>query len=141
MCLGTSLVWSVSLTLMDLAVTSSSVTGLAANYAVVTLRIAAVALFMLVLAPFIDRDRGFLKINRRTIVLLCIGGLVANGLGWLLMNYSFLNISEAQAVPISSTSPLFAAIAGFLFFQEKASAKTVLGAAAIVVGIALIFIV
>jgi DME family drug/metabolite transporter len=141
MCLGTALVWSISLMLMDLAVTSSTVTGLSANYAVVTLRIVSVALFLLVLAPFLDRNRGFLKIKPRTIVLLCIGGLVANGLGWLLMNYSFLNISEAQAVPISSTSPLFATLAGFLFFQEKASAKTVLGAVAIVVGIVLIFIV
>ncbi len=141
MCLATALVWSVSITLMDLAVTSSNVSGLGANYAIVTVRIAAMALILVLLAPFVDKAHGFLKMRHRTVVLLCIGGLVANGLGWLLMNYSFQNIVEARAVPISSTSPLFAAMAGFLFFQEKLSFKTVLGAIAIVVGIALIFIV
>lgn len=141
MCLGTALVWSISITMMDLAVTSSTVSGLGANYAIVTVRIASMALILLALAPFVDKDHGFLKMNRRTILLLCIGGLVANGLGWILMNFSFQNIVEARAVPISSTSPLFATLAGFLFLHEVATAKTILGAVAIVVGIVLIFIV
>ncbi len=64
---------------------------------------------------------------------------MANGLGWLLMSYSFLNIVEAQAVPISSTTPLFTAVAGFLLFHEKVTAKTVLGAVVIVFGVFLIF--
>jgi drug/metabolite transporter (DMT)-like permease len=140
-CLTTALVWSVSITLMDVAVSTSGVVGLDANYAIVTLRIASMALFLLLLAPFVDKAHGFLKMKRRTVILLCIGGLVANGLGWLLMNYSFLDIAEAQAVPISSTSPLFAALAGFVLFREKATVKTVLGAVAIVAGIILIFII
>jgi len=141
MCLGTAVVWSVGITMMDLAVTASTVNGLGANYAIVTVRIVAMALILLVLAPFVDRDRVFLKLNRRTVVLLCVGGLVANGLGWLLMNYAFLNLTEAQAVPISSTSPLFATLAGFLFFREKATVKTVAGAISVVIGIALIFVI
>jgi DME family drug/metabolite transporter len=139
--LATAVAWSVSLTLMDVAVTPQTVSGLSANYALVTVRIAAMAVVLLALAPLLDRDHGFLKISRRTVVLLCIGGLIANGLGWLLMNYSFLNIPETQAVPISSTSPLFAALAGFLFFQEKATLRSILGAVAVVAGIVLIFIV
>jgi len=140
-CLAAALVWSVSLTMMDLAVTNSSVNGLEANYAVVTVRIATMALIFLVLAPFIDRDRGFLKMKRRAVLLLCVGGLIANGLGWVFMNISFQNLVEAQAVPISSTSPLFATIAGFLFLHEKAAIKTISGAVAIVAGIVLIFLV
>ena len=73
--------------------------------------------------------------------MLCIGGLVANGLGWLLMNYSFLNIAESQAVPISSTTPLFSAIAGFAFFREKMTRNNIMGAVLVVVGTVLIFIV
>jgi DME family drug/metabolite transporter len=137
--LVTAVVWSVSITMMDVAV--SSVTSLAANYAIVTLRIASVALFFMLLAPFLDREHGFLKMKRSTVIGLCIGGLVANGVGWLLMNYSFLNISLTEATPISSTSPLFAAIAGFMLFHEKMTPQTLLGAIAIVAGIALIFIV
>jgi DME family drug/metabolite transporter len=138
--LGTAVIWSVSLTLMNIVV-SSGVNGLDANYAMVTLRIASIALLLTALSPFIDRGHGFLKISKKTIVLLCSGGLIANGLGWILMNYSFLLIPETQAIPISSTSPLFAAFAGFLFFREKATLLTILGAISVVAGIILIFIV
>ena len=67
--------------------------------------------------------------------------MVANALGWVLMNYSLLNVVASQAVPISSTTPLFAALAGFMLFHEKLTKNNTLGAVLIVAGIALIFIV
>jgi DME family drug/metabolite transporter len=138
----TAVVWSVSITLMDFAVTMPGVlNGLDANYAVVTVRIAGMALVMLALAPLLDRERGFLKLGWRAVALLCVGGLVANGVGWLLMNYSFLNIAESQAVPISSTTPLFSTLAGFAFFREKMTRDNTLGALLVVAGVVLIFVV
>jgi len=138
----TAVVWSVSITLMDFAVTMPGVVSrLEANYAIVTVRIAGMALLMLALAPLLDRRHGFLKLSWRAVALLCVGGLVANGLGWLLMNYSFLNIAVSQAVPISSTTPLFSTLAGFLFFREKLTRDNTLGAVLVVAGVALIFIV
>ncbi|MGA2682735.1 MAG: DMT family transporter [Candidatus Bathyarchaeia archaeon] len=136
--LVTAVIWSVSISMMNVAV--SSVTGLSANYANLTLRIASVAFFFLLLSPFLDKEHGFVKMKRSTVAALCVGGLVANGVGWFLMNYSFLSTSLTRAVPISSTSPLFAAIAGFMLFHEKMTIKAVLGAIAIVAGIFLIFI-
>ena len=138
--LSTAVIWSVSLTLMNIVV-SSSVSDLGTNYAIVTLRIASLALLITAFSPFIDRGHGFLRISKKAIVLLCLGGLIANGLGWILMNYSFLFIPETIAVPISSTSPLFAALTGFLLFREKATLWTILGAISVVTGIILIFIV
>jgi DME family drug/metabolite transporter len=139
--LAAAVAWSVSITLMNVAVTVTSMNSLDVNYAVVTTRIAVIAVFMLALSPVLDRSRGFLKVKRSTLIELCVGGLVANGVGWLLMNYSFLNILEAQAVPISSTTPLFSAIAGFALFHEKMAVSNTLGAIVIVAGIFLIFIV
>lgn len=139
--LATAVVWSVSITLMNIAVTIPGVNGLDSNYAIITTRIASMALFLGILAPVLDKKRGFLKVKRNTIIWLCLGGLVANGVGWLLMNYSFLNILESQAVPISSTTPLFSAFAGFVLFHEKATLKSVFGAALIVAGVILIFLV
>ncbi len=137
-----ALSWSVSITLMDFAVTMPGIAiGLSMNYAIVTVRITGMALFLLATAPLLDRERGFLKLGGKAIVLLCAGGLVANGLGWVLMNYSLLNIVEAQAVPISSTTPLFSALAGFAFFHEKMTLDNILGAVLIVAGVVLIFIV
>ena len=138
--LATALVWSVSITLMDVAVTFPGVNGIDANFAIVTMRITAMSVFMLALSPILDRERGFLKIKRSTLIELCVGGLVANGIGWLLMSYSFLNILESQAVPISSATPLFSAVAGFALFHEKVTAKNALGAIVIVFGIFLIFL-
>jgi DME family drug/metabolite transporter len=138
----TAIVWSVSITLMDFAVTMPSVANtLTANYAIVTVRISGMALVLLALSPLLDRGRGFLKLSWKTVALLCVGGLVANGLGWLLMNYSFLNIAEAQAVPISSTTPLFSTLAGFVFFREKVTRDNTLGALLVVAGVVLIFVV
>jgi drug/metabolite transporter (DMT)-like permease len=138
--LGAAIAWSIGVILMDVALFSAPQT-LDANYAIVTLRLVTMALVLVGLAPFIDRSRGFLKMKKRTVLLLCIGGLIANGVGWVLMNYSLQTIPEAQSIPISSTSPLFAALAGFVLFSEKATVKTVLGGVAIVVGIILLFIV
>ena len=138
--LGAAIAWSVGVILMDLALSSAPQT-LDANYAIVTLRLMTMALVLVGLAPFIDKNRGFLKMKKRTVLFLCVGGLIANGVGWILMNYSLQTIPETQSIPISSTSPLFAALAGFVLFREKATVKTVLGGIAIVVGIILIFIV
>jgi len=140
--LMTAIVWSVSITLMDFAVTMPGiVNALEANYAMVTVRISGIALVFLALSPLLDRGRGFLKLGWRAVALLCVGGVVANGVGWLLMNYSFLNIAEAQAVPISSTTPLFSTLAGFAFFREKMTRDNTLGALMIVAGVVLIFVV
>ena len=138
--LSTAVIWSVSLTLMNIVVSSSS-SDLGTNYAIVTLRIASLALLFTAFSPLIDKRHGFLRISKKAIVVLCLGGLIANGLGWILMNYSFLLIPQTIAVPISSTSPLFATLTGFLLFREKATLWTILGAISVVTGIILIFIV
>jgi drug/metabolite transporter, DME family len=139
--LATAFVWSVSITLMDIAITMSGSKSVDANFALITLRITSISILLLALVPAVDRNHDFLKTKRRNVLLLCLGGLVANGIGWFMMNISFASILEAQAVPISSTTPLFSAFAGFILFHEKLSRKSVLGAIVIVAGVALIFIV
>jgi len=139
--LATAVVWSVSVSLMGVAVTLAGTSSLDANFAMLAVRLAPLSVFLLAFSPLLDRERGFLKMNRSTLLLLLIGGLVANGVGWLLMNISFLNTVATQAIPISSTTPLFSALAGFALFHEKATAENVLGAVAVVAGVSLIFII
>jgi DME family drug/metabolite transporter len=139
--LVTAVVWSISITLIDVALKIPSASGLDVNFTILTLRLAPLSAVLLTFAPILDRKRGFLKMKRRTAIELCVGGLVANGVGWLLMNISLLNIMESQAIPISSTSPLFSAVAGFSLFHEKMTVNNLLGAVMVVVGIFLIFIV
>ncbi len=136
----TAVIWSVSLSLMDVVVSMPGLGTVATNYSVITVRIMSAALILLMLAPIIDDNRGFLKVSKKTLLLLCIGGLVANGVGWLLMNYSFLNIAESQAVPISSTTPLFSVLAGYAIFREKMTLSNTVGAIIIVIGVVFVFL-
>jgi drug/metabolite transporter (DMT)-like permease len=140
LCLMTALVWSVSITLMDVAVKMPGANTADANFALITLRVAAISVLLLTLLPAISRGKAFPQIKRNAVIELCVGGLIANGIGWYLMNTSFLNIAEAQAVPISSTTPLFSAIAGFVLFHERFTYRSITGAIVIVLGVFLIFL-
>jgi DME family drug/metabolite transporter len=134
-----SLLWSISIATMDIAVaeTPDFDHALVVN----TVRVAMIACLLLVSSPVIDRERDFLKADRRTVATLIAGGVVALGLGWFLLTYSFVLTLESRAVPISSTTPLFSTLAGVALLREKVSAKNVAGAIIIVVGISLIFLV
>jgi drug/metabolite transporter (DMT)-like permease len=137
--LATSVMWSVSIAMIDVAVTLPKTGSLDQALSINTLRVAAVAVFLLASAPLIDRDRGFLKMQRKTVIALIVGGIVALGLGWFLLTYSFISTPESRAVPISSTTPLFSTLAGIFFLRERVTGKNALGSIIIVVGIFLIF--
>jgi drug/metabolite transporter (DMT)-like permease len=73
--------------------------------------------------------------------MLLTGGLIAIGLGWFFLTLSFIYIPESQAVPISSTTPLFSAFFGVIFLRERVTARIVLGSAMVVAGIFLVFMI
>lgn len=138
--LATAVLWAVSIDMINTAVTLPEKLSLDHALAVNTVRVLAVAAFLLVSAPVIDRKLGFLKMRRRTLAVLVSGGLVALALGWFFLTFSFLHISQSQSVPISSTTPLFATMSGIVFLREKVTAKNVVGSVVIVLGIFMIFI-
>ena len=139
--LATAVIWSVSIAMIDIAVTLPETNSLDHAIGINTIRITTIAVSLLILSPIVDRDLGFLKMQRRTLAALIIGGIVALGLGWFLLTYSFINTLESKAVPISSTTPLFSTLSGIAFLHEKVTAKNAVGSIMIVVGIFLIFIV
>lgn len=107
--------------------------------AVNTIRVVAVAVFLLASAPVTDREFSFLKMQRKTLAALVFGGIAALASGWFFLTYSFLYTSESQAVPISSTTPLFATVSGIVFLHERVTARNVAGSILVVFGIFLIF--
>ena len=139
--LATAVMWSVSITMIDMAVTLPETSSLDHALAINTIRVAAIAVSLLVSAPIIDRGFGFLKMQRKTLAALIFGGIVALGLGWFFLTYSFINTLESRAVPISSTTPLFSTLLGIVFLHEKVTARNAVGSIMIVVGIFLIFVV
>ncbi len=139
--LATAVIWSVSIAMINMAVALPETSSLDYALAVNTLRVLATAVFLLASVPITDRKLSFLKMQRRTLFTLIIGGVVALALGWFLLTMSFLYIPGSQAVPISSTSPLFATVAGTVFLREPITTKIVAGSVIIVVGIFLIFMI
>jgi DME family drug/metabolite transporter len=136
--LATAIIWSVSITMMDIAVKQTP--DLDRALMINTFRVVAVAVSLLAVSPVIDRSLGFLRLDRKTVVALIAGGIVALGLGWFFMAYSFVETSQARAVPLSSTTPLFSTLTAIVLLHEKVTAKNVLGSIMIVTGIFLIFL-
>jgi len=137
--LATAMLWSVSISMINMAVKETP--DLDHALAINTIRVTAIAVSLLASAPIIDRDRSFMKMQRKTLGLLIAGGIVALGLGWFFLTFSFINTLESRAVPISSTTPLFSTLSGIIFLHEKVTMKNALGSILIVVGIFVIFIV
>jgi DME family drug/metabolite transporter len=135
--LVTAVVWSISISMVNLAMKEAP--SLEHAFAINTLRIVALAAFLLVFTPIAQRGFKFLKMRRKTVVTLLVGGIIALGLGWFLLALSFSYIPESHAVPISSTTPLFSTLSGIAFLREKVTAKVAVGSIIIVLGTFLIF--
>ena len=136
--LATAVVWSISITMINLAVKETPDVDHA--LAINTIRVIAVAIALFAVSPVIDRGLKFQKTSRRNVGMLIVGGIVALGLGWFLLTYSLIETLESRAVPISSTTPLFSTLAGFVLLREKVTARSALGSVAVVVGVFLIFL-
>lgn len=139
--LATAIVWAVSIAMINMAVTLSETGSLCRALAINTIRVSAVAVFLLASAPITDKKFSFIKMQKKPLATLVFGGIVALALGWFLLTYSFLYIPESKAVPVSSTSPLFATASGMIFLREQVTAKNLAGSIMVVVGIFLIFMI
>jgi len=137
--LATAFLWSASIAMMGVAVKENP--SLNDALVISTIRIVTVGALILALSPMIDRKHDFLKMKRRTVATLIVGGIVALGLGWFFLAYSFLGIPQSMAVPISSTTPLFSTLAGIVLLREKVTGRSALGSVIIVAGIFMIFLV
>jgi len=137
----TAVVWAVSIAFMDEALALSELAVLDAAVVVNTVRLLATTFSLLAISPFFDRQFGFLKLKRRTWVILALGGIVALGLGWVLLAVSLLDIPASYAVPISSVSPLFATLFGAFLLKERVTARIFVGSVFIVLGTSVLFVV
>lgn len=138
--LSTALVWSLSIIFMNQALEFSQMAASDSAFVVNTARMAASTLLFLALSPFIDRRFRFMKLKRKTWIILALGGIVGLVFGWVLLAISLSYTEASRAVPISSVSPLFATLIGALFLKEKATVRIFAGAVLIVLGISVMFI-
>lgn len=133
----TAIFWSISITMVNLAVKET--VGFEQALAINIIRTAGSGASLLAVALLIKRNPDFRKMQMKTFMSLVSGGMVAIGLGWLLLTYSLTETTEAQAVPISSTTPLFSTLSAMILLHEKVTVENIIGSIAIVTGIFLIF--
>ena len=139
--LASAVVWSVSIIFMDYALEFSQLAAFDAALVVNLARMSTTSLLFLALSPFIDRRFLFMKLKRKTWIILASAGIIALGLGWVLLAVSFSLIEASRSVPISSVSPLFATLIGAFFLKEKVTLRIFVGSVLIVLGTSALFVV
>jgi len=139
--LASAVVWSVSIIFMDHALEFSQLAAVDAALVVNTARMSTTSLSFLALSPFIDRRFLFMKLKRKTWIILASAGIIALGLGWVLLAVSLSYIEASRAVPISSVSPLFATLIGAFFLRENVTLRIFVGSVLIVLGASALFVV
>lgn len=138
--LSVAFLYSIAMLLIDEALNSLSMTGIESPFAINALRTASGGAFLLLTSPIIDRKFEFLKMKRKFIGYFLIGSLIAYGIGWYLLTWAFLLAPTSSVVPLSSTTPLFAAILAVIILREPLKARGVFGVLLIVLGIMLIVV-
>ncbi|TFG11685.1 DMT family transporter [Candidatus Thorarchaeota archaeon] len=138
--LATSFLYSISMLLVNDALLLLSSEAIESAVAVNTLRTAGGGVSLLLAAPIIDRDRGFLKVTRRIAMLLLVGSFIAYGVGWYLLTLGFALAPAAFVVPLSATTPLFAVVSAVILLREPLHRRGVLGVIASVGGVIVILL-
>lgn len=138
--LGTAFLYSISMLFIDVALDFLPTGDISGAFAVNSTRTASGGGFLLLCVPLIDRQLGFLRINKMNIALLLLGSLVAYGIGWYLLTIAFLLAPAAFVVPLSSITPLFATIFAVLVLRESLTGRCALGVILTVTGVLLILI-
>jgi len=138
--LFTAVMWSVSISLMNVAVASPETSNIDGAFVVNAIRVFAASIVLFSACSISNRHLTFLKAPWKTWLILACGGVISLAIGWFFLTFSFLHIQESRAVPISSTTPLFSSIAGVTFLKEPVTSWVIIGSVFIVVGIFFLFI-
>jgi drug/metabolite transporter (DMT)-like permease len=133
--LATSILYSVSMLLIAVALDSLPTNSIEGAFVVNSLRTASGGGFLLLSAPLIDRSHGFLRIRKHNIMLLLVGSLVAYGIGWYLLTLGFLLAPASFVVPLSSITPLFASFFAVILLKEPLTKRGMLGVLLTVLGV------
>lgn len=67
-----------------------------------------------------------------------LSGFLSPALSWYLFFEGIIRVGMARAAPLTAVAPFFAALAGIIFFGERLTLPTAIGAVTVVLGVALI---
>lgn len=101
-----------------------------------TLQIAFAALFMLVTLPL--SGSLYLHLSARLLVALAVTSLLATAAAFTIQSWAQQHIPPTNTAILLTLEPVFAVAVSYLYFGERMTARSLIGAALILCGIAII---
>ena len=129
--LGTAMCWSVSISLLAKVLETTDL---------VLVAMLRLAVALLTLTPIVlsrQATRQGIVANRRSWLLLGIGGTVGLALGYLCFGLALELADTTSATVLSSLTPLFSVVIGWRGLREQVGWRTIGGVLACVAGIVL----
>jgi len=127
--------WSISMTILKIILLS--VPPILLN--LIRLLVLNIIIWMLISVNNMKRSE-LRSINKKTLVILSIGGFFAIGLGTLLFLFAMNLIGAARTTIIASSSPLFSTVLGATILKEKLDKPRITGIMLIIIGIYILMV-
>jgi drug/metabolite transporter (DMT)-like permease len=133
-----ALFWSVGLVCYKLALSDHMAFDPALSTFATIVRTSVILPFLLVLVFASGESKRVARLDKTSTVTLGLAGILALGVGGILLFTSYSLINANIATPLSSTSPLFSLVLARRYAGEKATLKVIIGAILIVIGVMLV---
>lgn len=130
--------WSVGLTCYKFALLSHQTFDPALSTFVTVFRTSAILPFLLVLVIAGRESKQVTKLSRMNTATLGVAGILALGVGGILLFTSYSLINANIATPLSSISPLFSLALARQYAREKTTLRNIVGTVLIVVGVVVV---
>ena len=124
--------WGLSAVILSMGV--QEINGAVAN----SVRLPVVVLLSLLSAGLRGTLRKRHRLDRQTIVLLVLGGILGYGVAATLYMASLHFLSVTIVSTIAATAPLFAVPLGMIFLDERPNRRTLIGMVLTIIGIILV---
>jgi len=132
MMLAAAPLWGLSLVIFKVAVLSNDPTQVSA------LRMLIVSPVLLGALVVSGRGQHLRRIGAKEIATLAVAGVLALGVGGILLLQSLALTDASKTAPLSSTSPLFTVVLALAFLKEKITTRLATGTGLIMLGVGLV---
>lgn len=133
-----ALFWSVGLTCYKFALLNHETLDPALSTFVTVFRTSVILPFLLTLVIAGRETKQVTKLSRINIAALGAAGIIALGVGGILLFTSYSLIKANIATPLSSISPLFSLLLARQYAGEKTTIRNTVGAVLIVAGVVMV---
>ncbi|WP_455368491.1 DMT family transporter [[Eubacterium] cellulosolvens] len=122
--------WSIGTTLVALGLRTINI--IQAN----TIRFPLLFIFLFIISILRPSEK---KINKQNLGLLLLSGILGMTIGGIVFLFSIELIGVARAAPLSSSSPLWAAIMSSFYLKEKITWRVIMSSIMVAVGTYFLF--